>query len=460
MPSRPGNYQALLQQAWFAPNERFREEASAMTLVLTRRRVLAAGIAATLIPLGRRAGAEDGLRTLTARTGHARLRGPGEPASAILGYDGAVPGPTLRLKRGEELKLRLVNRLAEPTTIHWHGLRIANAVDGVPGLTQAPVAPNASFDYRLQPPDAGTFWYRPLGRASGGRGLAGLLIVDEAEPVDVGHDAALVLDDWRLEADGKVVAADGAGVQERHSHLTANGAPRAEIVVRSNERLRLRLLNASGRLMPVRVADHTATVMALDGQPAEPFMLERARIVLAPGNRADLFLELGLAPGATAPILADIGRGETEVARIVYATEPGRGFVRPPVRALPANPLAERMDFARALRLVAALTHDAEPWLAGDPPPPLFAVKRGRTVMLELRNPGEAPQAIHVHGHHFRVLDALDDGWKGYWLDTVLVPPGRSQRIAFVADNPGKWLIEGTSIAPREPWSASWFEVT
>ena len=431
-----------------------------MTPLVTRRRVLAAGIAATLVPLARRSGAQDDFRTLTARTGDARLRGPGEPASPILGYDGTVPGPTLRLKRGEELKLRLVNRLAEHTTIHWHGLRITNAMDGVPGLTQAAVAPNASFDYRFQPPDAGTFWYRPLGRASGGRGLAGLLIVDEAEPVDVGYDVALVLDDWRLDASGKIIADESKSQDRAPSHLTANGIPRAEIAVRANERLRLRLLNASGRAMPVRVADHAATVMALDGQPAEAFPLERARIVLAPGNRADLFIELGLAPGATAPILVETGRGETEVARIVYATEPGRSFVRPPIRTLPANALAERMDFTHALRLIAALNPDAEPWPAGNPPPPLFAVKRGRTVMLELRNTGESAQAIHVHGHHFRLLDALDDGWKSYWLDTVAVPSSRGQRIAFVADNPGKWMIEGLGIAPREPWSASWFEVT
>ena len=432
-----------------------------MTPLLSRRQLLVAGIVTTLVPLARRAEAQEGLRTLTARAGHARLRGADEPASAILGYDGGVPGPTLRLKRGEELKLRLVNRLTEPTMIHWHGVRIANAMDGVPGLTQAPVAPNASFDYRFAPPDAGTFWYRPLRRASGGRGLAGLLIVDEAEPVNVGHDAALVLDDWRIGADGKILAADESKSEDREpSHLTANGIPRAEIAVRANERLRLRLVNASGRLMPVRVADHAATVMALDGQPAEPFPLERARIALATGNRADLFIDLGLAPGAAAPILVETARGEIEVARIVYAAEPGRSFVRPPIRALPANALAERMDFARALRLVAALNPDAEPWPAGNSPPPLFAVKRGRTVMLELRNRGESPQAIHLHGHHFRLLDALDDGWKGYWLDTVAVAPGRSQRIAFVADNPGKWMIEGLGLTPREPWSASWFEVT
>ena len=83
------------------------------------------------------------------------------------GFDGAVPGPTLRVKRGDELRVRLVNELAEPSAVHWHGVRLPNAMDGVPPLTQPPVAPGASFDYRFRPPDAGTFWYH----ASCGRQL-------------------------------------------------------------------------------------------------------------------------------------------------------------------------------------------------------------------------------------------------------------------------------------------------
>src|SRR5262245_36933607 len=86
------------------------------------------------------------------------------PASApqTFGYDGVIPGPTLRVKRGEELHVRLVNELSEPTSIHWHGVRVPNAMDGVPGLTQQIVQPGMSFDYRFRPPDAGTFWYHAL----------------------------------------------------------------------------------------------------------------------------------------------------------------------------------------------------------------------------------------------------------------------------------------------------------
>src|SRR6266508_1187155 len=112
--------------------------------------------------------------------------------------------------------------LAEPTSVHWHGVRLPNAMDGVPGLTQAPVAPGASFDYRFRPPDAGTFWYRSHAHAAADldRGLYGALIVEETEKVDVDQNVLLIFDDWRP-----------AFVRD--------------LPVRSNERLRLRLVNAA-----------------------------------------------------------------------------------------------------------------------------------------------------------------------------------------------------------------------
>jgi FtsP/CotA-like multicopper oxidase with cupredoxin domain len=95
------------------------------------------------------------------------------------------------------------------------------------------------------------------------------------------------------------------------------------------------------------------------------------------------------------------------------------------------------MDFAGALRAEVAIGNNSDVRKA-----PLFSVRRGRTVVLAFANRTEAARVVHVHGHSFRLLDRLDDGWKPFWLDTTLVPPGQTQRIAFVADNPGQWLIE------------------
>src|SRR4051812_42679191 len=138
-----------------------------MSLIsLSRRDFLAGtGLAVTVLSLPARAQAQSEL-VLHARPGAAALHGEGQPPTPIWGYDDRAPGPVLRVKRGEELRVRLVNELPEPTAVHWHGVRLPNPLDGVPGLTQPAVAPGASFDYRFRPPDAGTFWYRPAGNAA------------------------------------------------------------------------------------------------------------------------------------------------------------------------------------------------------------------------------------------------------------------------------------------------------
>ena len=473
--------------------------------MLTRRRFLTAGIAASVIPLfaRRSTAAADEFRILTLKSGAARLLGPNQPLTPIWGYDGQVPGPMLRVKRGEEVRVRVVNRLAQPTSVHWHGIRIENAMDGAAGLTQAPIAPGASFDYRFSVPDAGTYWYHPHFLASEqlGRGLHGLLIVDEPEPVEVDRDVAIMVDDWRLDGSGRIHESFGnlhdAAMAGRYGNVfTVNAMSDFELRVRTNERVRLRLVNvANARVMPVRIADHGAMVMAIDGQPAEPFALERARVVLSPGTRYDLFLDAGRAPGSSSEILVDVGDREVPVARLVYEPgEPKRPTPLAAPRPLPANPLPERMDFRNALRVDVDLRGgmmgmmgpgmmgpgmmgpgmmgrgmmgmDGQVWTLagrtsdGHSRAPLFSVKRGRTVMLNFPNQTAFPHAMHVHGHHFRHLDAHDDGWKPWWLDTVLVMPQRNERIAFVADNPGKWMLHCHMIEHQESGMATWFEVT
>jgi DNA-binding protein Fis len=205
-----------------------------LSQTMTRRRFLA-GLAATLVILparvhGQSRGPEtstDGFRILRAQRGTAHLRGPDKPATDIWGYDGVVPGPVLRLTRGKELRLRLVNDLPEETTLHWHGVRVPNAMDGVPRLTQAPVAPGASFDYRFAAPDAGTFWYHPHLYASEqlDRGLYGALIVEEPEPVGVDRDVVLILDDWRLNAGGSIDEASFRSIHDA-AHAGRIGAHR------------------------------------------------------------------------------------------------------------------------------------------------------------------------------------------------------------------------------------------
>ncbi len=196
--------------------------------------------------------AADGYRVLHARPGAARLRGGNEAPTPIWGYDGMSPGPTLRVKQGDALKVRLVNNLKQDTVVHWHGLRLPNAMDGVPYLTQQPIAPGASFDYHFVPPDAGTFWYHThfLSSEQLARGLYGVLVVEEPAPVAVDRDVAIVVDDWRLTEDGIIQPSfgnfrDAMMAGRLGQYITLNSQDTLDLPVKTNERLRLRLINAA-----------------------------------------------------------------------------------------------------------------------------------------------------------------------------------------------------------------------
>jgi FtsP/CotA-like multicopper oxidase with cupredoxin domain len=308
-----------------------------------------------------------------------------------------------------------------------------------------PAAPGASLKYRFTVPDAGTFWYRSTRQNEQERGLYGALIVDEPVPPPVDRDQLLMFvappDDVR--------------------NFTLNGAKTLDIPARTNERLRLRFVNASSiQVMDARIEGHRVMVMALDGEPAEPFPSRDSRIALGPGNRADVFVDATPAPGSIAPVVLMYPGGEVPIARIVYEGTSARAAPLGAPAPLPPNPLPERMNFPRALRVTKPLDHGTIGHDRSGPGlPPLFSVERGRTVVMALDNREAEAQVMHLHGHHFRLLDRLDDGWKPYWLDTLVVDGKQTARIAFVADNPGRWSIEHRALDRRATVDVSWFEV-
>lgn len=491
--SRPSGRAGITRRRWLAG------AALSLTAIALPGRTRAAGKPA--VPET----AADGFRVLRARPGEARLRGAGETPTPIWGYDGLSPGPTLRIAQGEELKVRLINELRQSTVVHWHGLRLPNAMDGVPHLTQMPIEPGARFDYRFNPPDAGTFWYHSHFMSSEqlARGLYGVLIVDERTPIAVDRDVALVIDDWRLMDDGAIQPSfgnfhDAAMAGRLGQYITLNSEDTLDLPVRTNERLRLRLVNAANaRIFQLRIAGHAARVMAVDGQPCPPSVVPNGVLRLAPGNRVDLFLDATLEPGATAAILVDDLRGgELEIGRLVYDKgAPLRPAPLAEPAPLPDNPLPSRLDLDNALALDVPLEGGGMAMMMGRggmmgggmggagfrgygiPPrerlwalaglasnghegPPMFTVKRGQTVVLTFPNRSAFPHAMHVHGHHFRRLEAGGTQWKPYWLDTVIVDVQQTERIAFVADNPGKWMIHCHMLEHQESGMAAWFQVT
>jgi FtsP/CotA-like multicopper oxidase with cupredoxin domain len=251
----------------------------------------------------------------------------------VFGYNQSIPGPVIRIPQGRESIIQFHNALDEPSSVHWHGLRIDNAMDGVPHVTQPPVLPGERFEYRLQPPDAGTYWYHTHMRswAQLALGLAGVLIVEEDEPPRVDRDLVFAIDDWRLD---RKMQFDTNSLGSMHdwshggrlgNYITVNGAAEPVFEVARGERIRLRLVNiANARVMHMLFNEPAISVVAIDGQPVEPFAPESGRIRLAPGQRADLIIDMSADAGSRSAIEVVIGEYAYEIATFVYRQQAKR----------------------------------------------------------------------------------------------------------------------------------------
>src|SRR5260370_40279892 len=282
--------------------------------IIDRRSLLvgSAGWAATAaFPRGGYSGAVTPAKkfALTAAPGRVSLVVRPYPDTAVWSYNGGIPGHEIRVRQGERLRIQVENHLTQATTVHWHGVRVPNAMDGVPFLTQKPIAPGEKFVYEFEGPDAGTYWYHPHHHSSEqvGRGLWGALIVEETEPLVVDRDIVWVLGDWRLARDASIVNDFGNRMEVTMAGrigniVTINGRVPETMSVRSGERLRLRLINAApARIIELEFKDHRPLIVALDGRPVEPHDPPKGRGVLGPARRADLVRDMSGQPGAAKP---------------------------------------------------------------------------------------------------------------------------------------------------------------
>lgn len=455
-------------------------------MLFPRRTFLASAGAACTLPV--LPFAAPAVLSLRAEPGTVQLAPPTYAKTPIWGYDGQVPGPVVRRAQGDRLVVDFENQLDQASTIHWHGIRISNAMDGVAGLTQAAVEPGGHFRYDFALPDAGTYWYHPHNRTweQMARGLYGALIVEEAEPPEVDDDVVLLLDDWRLAKDGSIHESFGQMHDWSHAGrlgnwITVNG--RAEVTqnVRQHDRLRLRLVNtANARIFTLSSKGMTGWILALDGQPVmEPLPFER--VTLAPAQRVDLLVDITAASGEEGVLVSHERDGGYALAS--FATGAGTRSARSAPSALLPNPLREP-DLVRARaaeltmaggamgRMASAIYEGKETpirdlvpagmvWafngIAGMPQDPLIAAARGESLRIKIVNDTGWPHAMHLHGHHFR--EVLDDGRLGPWRDTVLLNRAETREIAFVADNPGKWLLHCHMLEHAASGMMTWLDV-
>ena len=472
--------------------------------MISRRQLLTSGAAlagvAAATPMSRLwAATQPPIIQLVAGTAQAALMDDRTQMTPLWAYGGSAPGPTLRAKRGDTLRIRLQNNLPQPTSVHWHGIRIDNAMDGVVGLTQAAVPPGEAFDYEFKVPDAGTYWYHPHHRTweQMARGLYGMLIVEEDTPVPVDRELNFVADDWRLDKAGLIDEKSFGNLMD-WSHqgrlgnwLTINGDPEPTIAVRAGERIRLRCANvANARILAFNFDREKirASVIALDGQPTEPAELDARGLILAPAQRADLILDVAAAPGEQVPLLEVSRRQDVQVAKFAVSDAPPlrAKIIEEPV-SLPKNPLPENLDLdaARTIPLIMeggamgsmreatyegtvqdirSLVQKGKIWafngIVGKPLKPLVRVTRNRTAIINMVNRTAWPHAMHLHGHHFRVVERNSQPVTGApWRDTELVNRNEQVKIAFVADNPGKWLFHCHMLEHQAVGMLTWIEV-
>ena len=400
---------------------------------------------------------------LQAKAGDIALR-PEGPKAAIWSLEGPTPDPGFRFRRGDELQITLGNELPVPIALNWHG------VDGVPAAEplagMAPLPPGDKQTFAIPMRQAGTFLcdLRLLGDRQTRPSRPQALIVGESEPIAVDRDEMFLIEDWRLRPDGTAIAPD-IDAKDTTPFYTVNGRTTLDIPARINERLRLRFINGLQRnIIAVKIEGNDVRIMALDSAPAEPFFARGGTLVMAPGTRVDAFIDATGPPGSTSSIILHDGREPRPIARLIVSKEsPIRDTPLPPAPPLPSSSLPTQLNLKNAVRVDLTLDGTPAAWLRPanftTSAPPAFHTKVGRTVVLSLTNRADMAAVFHLHGHHFRLLDRLDDGWKPFWLDTLAIDAGQTQRIAFAAEYSGRWLMESMATHWAAPRLVRWYTV-
>jgi FtsP/CotA-like multicopper oxidase with cupredoxin domain len=389
---------------------------------------------------------------------------PGQ-GTDVWAYNGRTPGPTLELREGDRVTIRFRNELPEETTVHWHGLRLPFTADGSPFH---PVAPGDEYEYAFTVPtgSAGTYWYHPHPHHRTawqvGMGLYGAIIIrapDDPLPESL-PDKLLILADNRFRPDGSLdFPAPGsaqARIDERNGRegdiLFVNGLILPQVMIRSGEVQRWRIINASGaRIYRLALPGHSFLHVGSDGGLFER-PVEVDEILLANGERAELLVRGTGAPGSRSVLQTlpydrymtltrpdDWGRPR-DLLTLQYTDDP------------PVEPVAipDRLRFVAPLDTLAVTATRVMRMSQGRINSKLMDLDRvdvraplGATEIWDVENMVGMDHPFHLHGFQFQVLDRNGEP-EPYrsWKDTVNVP--KRERVRFIVrydDHPGKWMF-------------------
>lgn len=407
------------------------------------------------------------------------------------GYGDQVPGPAIRVRKGEVLRVQTTNTLAAPTTVHWHGIALRNDMDGVPDLTQTAIGSGGAFAYEFTVPDAGTYWFHPHVGTQLDRGLyAPLIVEDPAEGADYDEELVVVLDDWidgtgtdpdkvlaKLRAEGMgsmggmghsmgsmgnmgdmgvnpVTPLGGDGGDVTYPHYLINGRVAADpqtVNYRPGQRVRLRIINAAGdTAFRVAIPQTAMTVTHTDGFAVQPSPAQA--LIVGMGERVDAVITLA---DASLPLIA-VPYGKDGYAQLVLrvADKAVAGSVADAAAALKTTALLDTATLAAAAPVQLSIrepdvSHELRLAGPGDKyswtingksydPTQGLAVREGQRVRLRYANDSMMFHPMHLHGHTFAVRSP-SGGYRAR-KDTVLVAPMQTIDVDFEANNPGQWL--------------------
>ncbi len=357
---------------------------------------------------------------------------------SVDGYtvNGSSPGPVIRARQGDLVEVTFVNEsVAAGATLHWHGIDVPNAMDGVAGITQDAVPPGGRHVYRFEATDAGTYWYHShqVSHEQVERGLLGAIVIDPAEaPSDPTTDMVALLHIY--------------GGQH-----TLNGrAEDTRVDVAPGSVVRVRVINTDQGTAAVWSAA-PFRVVATDGHEVNgPTAIEGQRVLIPAGGRADVAVEapsrgaVSLHVGGSRSVL--IGDAEASVPRSPQPTDTldllSYGTAVP--LELDATEPDRTFDYVIGRRIGIIDGRPGNFWTINGgmfPDIPMFHVGAGDVVVMRLRNDTAEVHPMHLHGHHVVVLSRDGEVASGspWWVDSLDVHPGESYEIAFVADNPGIW---------------------
>ncbi|MFN2540139.1 MAG: multicopper oxidase family protein [Mycobacteriales bacterium] len=347
--------------------------------------------------------------------------------------NGTSPGPVIRAVEGQLIEVQLRNAsVPGGVTLHWHGVDVPNAEDGVAGVTQDAVPVGGSFTYRFVADHAGTYWYHShqVSHSQVQRGLLGALVVTPRRPLPVQDELALV-----HVYDGKVTV---------NGHVAQQSVP-----AEPGARVRVRVIDTdNGSLHAWATTPYQ--LVSVDGRDVHDPTTVTDSVLVTAGGRVDLELTM---PADGSPVRLELGGAAALVL--------GRG--EPPVPAQPprdvdllryGSPAPLGLDPARATRHFTYSIGRRPGFMDGKPgfwwsinghlfpDVPMFVVSDGDVVVMTIRNHSGATHPMHLHGHHAVVLSRNGRKATGspWWVDSLEVPSGSTYEIAFVADNPGIWM--------------------